>query len=520
MRALRTIRNQRRESGIALLIAIFVLLLISVVGIALIVSSGTESALAGNYRSSTGVYYAALAGLEEARGRLLAKNPNSLSKVANFLPPPGTRWDIGYVRYILNPGPADPADTRTPYPDTEYDTEFGAGALQAATNANQVMTTPSVWNSAPLNALPVPGPVYKWVRINAVSEQSINLSVAPSFSPPPYDSTTPVFYDATKPAGAQLNISNPGSGLQVLEVTALAVLPNGSQNPSQKLVQYLIAPVPLNLSFQSALTLAGNNVDFNTTTADDFWVKGNDQYGAGSCNPGSLLPSTVTAVGYTNAADGPGIRNAIPSGPPPNGTPDRTAHYTNTVALTPDVYQVTPPANLTTVAGLNNLVQMITHLADVPPITPTGQLTDGNNFMPAAMSATNPMTIVVNGDLVINGWHHDGYGLLLVTGELTYDPDAFWHGVILVIGKGWFHASQGSNTGGHIEGALFIAQTVDRTNGSPLATLGPSQFDFTSSSLSHSGSNYSGIYYSNCWIQTAMPAAGYQVLSFHEISQN
>jgi hypothetical protein len=510
VKARNTMRNQRREAGIALLIAIFVLLLISVVGIALIVSSGTESALAGNYRSATGVYYASLAGLEEARGRLLAKNPNSLSTVANFLPPPGTPWSIGYVRYILNPGPADPANTLTVWPDTEYNNELGP--------ATNVKTTQSVWNVAPLNALPVPGPVYKWVRINAVSEQSLNLPLAPLFSPPPYDSTTPVFYDATKPAGAQLNISNPGTGVQVLEVTALAVLPNGTQNPSQKLVQYLIAPVPLNLSFQSALTLAGNNVVFNTTTADDFWVKGNDQYGAGSCNPGTVPPSVVTAVGYTNAADGPSIVNAIPSGPPPAGNPDRRSQYTNYSAPTPDVYQVTPPPNLTSVAGLNNLVQTITQLADVPPITPTGQLTDGNNFMPAAMSATNPMTIVVNGDLVINGWHHDGYGLLLVTGELTYDPDAFWHGIILVIGKGWFHAYQGSSTGGHIEGALFIAQTVDRTNGSPLAILGPSQFDFTSSSLSHSGNNYAGIYYSNCWIQAAMPSAGYQVLSFHEIA--
>ena len=133
MRARSTVRNQR-ESGIALLIAIFILLLISVVGIALIVSSGTESALAGNYRSSTGVYYAALAGLEEARGRLLAKNPNSFLKTApaSFLPPTGTQWDIGYVRYVLNAGPADPADTRAAYPDTEYDSEFGPGKLGAA----------------------------------------------------------------------------------------------------------------------------------------------------------------------------------------------------------------------------------------------------------------------------------------------------------------------------------------------------------------------------------------------------
>ena len=51
----------RGERGAALLIAIFALLLISVVGIALIVSSGTDSALARNYRTSANAYYAALA---------------------------------------------------------------------------------------------------------------------------------------------------------------------------------------------------------------------------------------------------------------------------------------------------------------------------------------------------------------------------------------------------------------------------------------------------------------------------
>ena len=44
----RRIRTRKSEEGIALLISIFVLLLISVVAISLIVSSGTESALAGN----------------------------------------------------------------------------------------------------------------------------------------------------------------------------------------------------------------------------------------------------------------------------------------------------------------------------------------------------------------------------------------------------------------------------------------------------------------------------------------
>src|ERR1700675_721280 len=77
--------GRRSEDGIALLIAIFVLLLISVVAIALIVSSGTETALGANYRSSSTVYYAALAGPDEALGLLLRKNSNSF--VPSVIPP-------------------------------------------------------------------------------------------------------------------------------------------------------------------------------------------------------------------------------------------------------------------------------------------------------------------------------------------------------------------------------------------------------------------------------------------------
>src|SRR5436189_6145118 len=101
----RTHRKRRTDEGIALLISIFVLLLISVVAISLIVSSGTESALAGNYRSSTGVYYAALSGLEEARGRLVPKNPSAFKTTdpANFLPPPGTAHNMAATYYLINP---------------------------------------------------------------------------------------------------------------------------------------------------------------------------------------------------------------------------------------------------------------------------------------------------------------------------------------------------------------------------------------------------------------------------------
>src|SRR5213595_1952166 len=104
MRAMRTIRRRKAEEGIALLIAIFVLLLIGVVAIALVVSSGTESALAGNYRASTGVYYAAVAGLEEVRARLRSNNPNYFRTTDPvFLPLVGTPLTVCAPAYVINP---------------------------------------------------------------------------------------------------------------------------------------------------------------------------------------------------------------------------------------------------------------------------------------------------------------------------------------------------------------------------------------------------------------------------------
>src|SRR5260370_12222759 len=123
------IRSQSKETGIALLISIFVLLLISVVAIALIVSSGTETALAGNYRTATGVYYAALAGLEEARGRLLAKNAGSFKNTASTLIP--TPLPIGQPVYIINPVGSETVAPWVPgstYADGEASSEVPASA--------------------------------------------------------------------------------------------------------------------------------------------------------------------------------------------------------------------------------------------------------------------------------------------------------------------------------------------------------------------------------------------------------
>jgi hypothetical protein len=496
VKAGRTIRKRQREEGIALLIAIFILLLIGVVAIALVVSSGTESALAGNYRASTGVYYAAVAGLEEVRARLRSNNPNNFRTTDPvFLPPVGTPLTVCAPVYVINPlgGEAvTPWDPANPYYDAEFSKEFpidcGGGPPPSPSP-----TALSIWNRNPLNGLPFSGPLYKWVRINGVTEQSLNLDTGPLYDG--IDANL-VYFDGT-------NLNDTSTGNQVLEVTALAVLPGGSQ----KLLQYLVAPQTLNLNFNAALTLDGNGVQLTVPNTNNFWVRGNDNYSAGSCNPG---PGVVDALGYTNISDYPNLLSQIQTGPPPGQ--DRRGNYTNGVAPTPDVALVTVAPNLQTVGGLNALVQSITQNADAVINGPVTQ-SDANNVMPSAMSATNPMTVVVNGDLTINSWHSQGYGLLLVTGQFRFDPDATWNGIVLLIGLGKTTSNQNGN--GQINGALFVARTLD-SSGNPLPSSsapGASTFDFNPTS----GSN--GVYYSSCWIKASQPSLSTKILSFHEIAQ-
>jgi hypothetical protein len=511
--------NQKRpsEAGIALLISIFVLLLISVVAIALIVSSGTESALAGNYRNATGVYYAALAGLEEARGRLLPKNSTAFTITApTLLPPPGTPLAVGQPFYIINPAGGEivaPWDPGSLYPDSEFNPEF--------TSSGYSLPNPSPSTSSLSTVAGIQGPTFKWVRINAVSEKSLSLDVDNDGS---QDPTTPVYYDGRL---SKLTMSTSNTQ-QVFEITSLAVLPNGSQ----KLLQYLVALVPVNfpqfptnqLSFPAALTIAGsstNGVAFSPPTSNaSYWVSGVDLTSVPFCTAGPAIDAigvfdnqdvTYVTSGGNGGVGIPGpMQNDYDGRPnPPNPRPD----VVNAIA-----YGSFPPA-LQTPSQLDAIAQTIIANADaIAP--PGGGNATGANLTPllwsvsnpTGMSPTNPLTVVVNGDLDLNGWHNTGYGLLLVTGNLNYDPDASWQGIVLVIGKGTVTGSRSGS--GEFDGAFFVAKTRNSSG-----TLLPDPDLGKASVIFSSSMGGVGIRYSSCWVQRAQPTSSLKILSFHEIAQ-
>src|SRR5213080_5423542 len=67
---------ERQERGIALLLVLFTMLLLSVIGLGMMYSTNMESAINSNYRDKQTALYAALAGLQESRDRIQPATAN------------------------------------------------------------------------------------------------------------------------------------------------------------------------------------------------------------------------------------------------------------------------------------------------------------------------------------------------------------------------------------------------------------------------------------------------------------
>jgi hypothetical protein len=475
------IRRRDEQSGIALLLAIFVLLLVCVVGIAMLAASGTETSLTGNYRSSTAVYYAAFSGLEEGRGRLLPQSLNSLSP--SYIPPYGSTMPIGQAVYIINPlsgETVDPTALGNPdeYPDTEWVKEF-----PSHNPPSPYQTVPSVTNLSGS-----PNPLYKWIRINALTEQALQIDVNNSGGS--FNSSQIIYFDGK-------NLTRTVQPYQSLGVTALAGLPDGSR----KLLQYVVGPVTLGLQFNAAITMASPGISpslpsFNPPAPGPpytFFVNGGDQ--SGSPGLGCPVQPPVAAFGVFNSPDVTNVVAGTSSNSP--GNYSGTAPSNNVVQVSSTSAPAAPgvPTNWEDPVQLNNLVQTIQNSADS---VITGPATASD--MPGAMTAVNPMTIVVNGDLTLSGF--SGYGLLVVTGNFTYYGDSGWKGIVLVIGKGTV-VETGSVGGGEFDGAVFLANTTGGVLGA------------TSWTVANPGGK--GVYYNTCWIAASQKPITYKVLSFREI---
>jgi len=497
-----TITNHRHsEKGVALLIAIFALILVCAVALSLVLMSGTGSAIDSNYRNSTKAFYNAYAGLEEARGRLA---PSRTDTISAALPSPLTVSPTIQVQYITNPAPGEtvtPTNLASTYADNEFANEWGV----PVTNGT-VSVLPNIASDSTVAGLN--GPMYKWVRITGLTEKSANLYVDGDGV---LDNTYPIFT-----TGVNQYLNSPANsglgGSQVYRLTALAVMPDNSR----RMVQYDVAMTSGSLNFPSALTMVGPINTFKGATSNPYEVDGVNGSGGAPAVPGCTPNAAVSlpGIGVTDPAGVNTNVQTVTSGIPNN----RLTHYIGAGLPTPSVTNVTLGSTFSSPATLDQTLQTIQQNANVslaPPTFVAGganySYSDITNAMPGGTwsnSSTNPQIIYVDGNFDLGP--NTGSGIIVVTGNFTYSGNSGWNGIVLVVGQGTttFQGNGGGN--GAFNGALMVATTKD-SSGNQLANFGTVNFDI-------SGGGGNGIYYNSCWVSYAQSALQkYQVLSFREV---
>lgn len=254
-------------------------------------------------------------------------------------------------------------------------------------------------------------------------------------------------------------------------LTALAVTPSGSRAMTQMEIGVIYNSYTFGIG--GAFTLIGPNPTFGTPHSNNFQMIGTD---CPTCAPvpsgcnTTAVPS-IDAIGIddpTNATNPSAVQTIIGDLAKPN-------NYVGANSA-PDVVN----ANLgnPTAAQLNEFVAQIASAATNVYGTPTATV---NNPSINLGTAANPPINVVYGNYSMGP--STGYGILVVTGTLTFSGNYSWNGMILVIGNGASIMSGGGN--GQIVGGVYVANTSGNTFGSP--------------SASWNGGGGNGIQYDHCW---------------------
>jgi hypothetical protein len=319
------------------------------------------------------------------------------------------------------------------------------------------------------------------------------------------------------PSGGALPVVQP-TQFQVLELTSLAVLPNGTE----RMAQYLVTPQTLGLNFTSPLTLAGTVGSFSPASSANYAVNGTDGMGAPPAVPGCTTPNppiSKPAIGVTDTSVFPNGTNQQTVA---NSITKRPGNYTGGGLSTPSVTDVSLTSALQSPATIDQLVYNLKQSADVvmqppPPFNPNAPNTGTtynfgqsatNYTWPTGMSASNPKVIYVDGSFDLGP--NEGFGILVVTGNFHYHGNSSWHGIVLVVGDGTTTFDGLGGGSGEFDGAIFVATTRD-ASGNQLTNFGPVNFNI-------SGGGGNGVYYNSCWINRVQQPPTYRVLSFREIA--
>jgi hypothetical protein len=492
-----------KERGIALFIAIFTVLLITAIGAGMIILTNTDTTITQNFRDEQTAFFAAKAGMEEARDRFRATATGSLTSPINLLPLtlPG---NPGAFLYITNP--ANAADIDTPwlttgnnYPDNEVCTEMAN--MNKPCIGNPPVPPGGGWyatTTASAAYQMAPKANWKWTRINLKTNKtasgSTNINTVDGNLGDDgqlvcWTGTNQITVAGITPAGCQA--VNPNY-LPVYVMTTLAVTPTGSRRMVQAEVSANAFP-----TIPGPMVFDGSNPNFNVPSSNAFSVNGLDM--AQGPNNGAGCPAkfdTAALGGYDqNSANAlTAVANNRPAGytgAPGTGSPS-VENINN---------QLGP---LGTVGGLESLVSQLTLIAgNENNVYPSNPSTIG------AGTAANPLVNVVQGDLTLPGGF-TGYGIIVVEGTLTLQGNPNYNGLILVIGKGVVVKNGGGN--GTVDGAMLVANLYDANGNLLPANSAPGV-----PSVTWNGGGTVQWNYDSCWSQAMSQGFAWRVLGVREL---
>src|SRR5713226_4332269 len=340
------------ERGVALIIALLVLLLITAVGIGMIIMSNTETNVSSNFRDEQTAYFAAKAGIEEVRDRLRAGAANSLllpTTLGSTLP--GAPSGILYVINPLGSETVAPWDfAHSNYPDNQIAKELNCAGT-APTGAWWVPVSPTA--STSYAASPILQ--WKWVRVM----EKINKSDTGCTRVTSVDGTTNgnrVCWTGTHEVTTLLTSCNAANAnyMPVYELTALAVTTGGSR----RMMQYEVAQNAFP-AIPGAFVFDGSQPSFNPPNSSAFTVSGADT----NLHPGNAINGVTCPAPVNQPAlgsfDNPAVSTLTSA---VQGPPNRSSQY---ASAAPPIQYATAPAiantyntlstdsvNLTTVDGL------------------------------------------------------------------------------------------------------------------------------------------------------------------------
>jgi Tfp pilus assembly protein PilX len=501
-----------KERGVALLIALLALLLISAVGLGMVYMSSTETSINSNYKDTQSAFFSMRGGLEEMRDRMRSNSVPPVPALTVPLVPAAQPGAANSIVYITNPSGASDVVAPATFGNAYFDDEFchesfaGSGVTYSAPGTPCTSAgAPPAGSVAPYVASMSPftntaaSLKYKWARIT--------MKQNGTFPSTPVDSTQPVaspvcwdsmgnqevvasalgYPDCNQARGAGLNVS------PTYVVTSMAITPQGSRRIGQyEVAAFSITPPP------SALALDGPAATFSPAPhSANYFANGINSGASAFTGPGG--PSACAATGPAQApaistGDQAGVTNITGSIPG-----NRQGNYTggpsnsSTPMPTPAIANSGPTGSnpqltgaWSTPSSLNALVSALANGADVTYTCGIGTPCTGTG--PYGTDAA-PQITYVNGDF--NFGSNSGSGVLVVTGALNITGNSSFNGLILVIGQGVMNENGGG--GGQFNGSIFLAKTNSST--APYAQLAA----LASPAIAWNGGGTNGIQYNSCW---------------------